>query len=242
MTYKRNDDRRIISDDMLVSLPEPVQRYMQFSCVVGNPWIETVRLEQTGTFRTGADRPWMPVTAVETYTTEPPTLAWDASFKFAGLPLIRVRDRYQSGEGQMLGKLAGFYTIFDAQGEELAQASMLRYLNEVMWFPTAFLGENMSWEAIDNRSARVTFTDYGRSVSADIFFAEDGRMINFKALRYRETDGKFSLDRWSTPLTEYGERGGLKIPVRGQAVWNLESGDLPYADLLIGKVEYNSVL
>ena len=59
-------------------------------------------------------------------------------------------------------------------------------------------------------------------------------------MRYREIDGEFSLDPWSTPITSYGELAGLNLPVRGQAVWNLPSGDLSYADLEITEVEYNS--
>ncbi len=58
-------------------------------------------------------------------------------------------------------------------------------------------------------------------------------------MRYRETGGDFSLDPWSTPILEYGVHAGLNLPTRGQAVWNLESGDLIYADLEVIEVEYN---
>jgi hypothetical protein len=37
----------------------------------------------------------------------------------------------------------------------------------------------------------------------------------------------------------YGMRAGLNLPVHGQAVWNLPSGDLPYWDVEITEVEYN---
>jgi hypothetical protein len=140
----------------------------------------------------------------------------------------------------MYGKLAGLFTVFDVRGEELDQATMIRYLNEIMWFPTAFLGENIAWQEIDDQSAEVTFTDGGKSVSARMAFDDEGRLTNFTTMRYREVEGEFSLDPWSTPMTEYGERAGLNLPVRGQAVWHLPSGDLPYADLEIMEVEYNT--
>jgi hypothetical protein len=41
-------------------------------------------------------------------------------------------------------------------------------------------------------------------------------------------------------MTAYGEFAGLKLPVRGQAVWNLPSGDLTYAELEITQIEYNT--
>ncbi len=233
------DQLKIITAEMLEGLPEPVQRYLTFTGIVDQPWIETVQLKQRGTFRTGLNQPWMPVTAVEQYTVDPPTLTWNARFKLFGLPLLKARDRYENGQGHMYGKLAGIYTVFDVRGEEINQATMLRYLNEIMWFPTAFLSDAIRWEAIDGDSARVFFSDGGKSVSAVMHFDGDGRLTNFTCQRYREMGGEFSLDPWSTPILEYGERAGLKLPVRGQAVWNLESGDLAYADLEITEAIYN---
>ena len=239
MNKHNHSDQRLITAGMLTNLPDPVQRYMTYTGVLGTPWIDTVRLKQVGTFRTGLERPWMPVSAEEFYTTNPPSLIWNARFKLFGLPLLRAKDRYESGQGHMYGKLAGLFTVFDAKGDELNQATMIRYLNEIMWFPTAFLGDNISWEAIDDHAAHVTFTDCGISVSAQMFFDDDGRLTNFTTMRYREIEGAFSLDPWSTPITEYGRRAGLNLPIRGTAVWNLESGDLPYFDLKITELEYN---
>jgi hypothetical protein len=240
MEKHREEDQRLITSDMFEKLPDSVQRYLAYTGVVGSPWIDTVRLKQVGKFRQGPDRPWMPVTADEFFTTNPPSLIWNARFKVAGLPLLRAKDRYESGHGHMFGKLAGLFTVFDISGEELDQATMIRYLNEIMWFPTAFLGENISWEDVDEHSAQVTFSDHGKSVAARMFFDDVGRIANFTTMRYREIDGEFSFDRWSTPILGYGKLAGLKLPIRGQAVWNLASGDLPYADLKIMDLEYNS--
>jgi hypothetical protein len=228
-----------VTPEMLEDLPEPVRRYLVYTGVVGTPWIDTVHLKQTGTFRQGPNRPWMPMAADEVYTTNPPSLVWNARFKIAGLPLLRARDRYESGRGHMYGKLAGIFTVFDARGEQLDQATMVRYLNEIMWFPTAFLGDNITWSDADDHSAQVTFTDGGKSVSGRMVFDDVGRLTKFTAMRYREKDGDYSLDPWSTPITGYGVLAGLNLPVRGQAVWHLPSGDLPYADLDVTDVEYN---
>jgi hypothetical protein len=199
-----------------------------------------VVLKQTGRFRQGLDRPWMPMTAIQTYTVSPPSFVWDARFKVMGLPLLRARDEYRSGRGHMRAKLAGLYTVFDVEGEKLDKGAMLRYLSEMIWFPTAFLGESIAWRAVDSLSAEVRFSDAGSEVSGRLFFDDDGRPTNFTAKRYREVDGDFSLDRWSTPITGYGERAGLQLPTQGQAVWNLPSGDFAYVDLEIEEVKYNT--
>jgi hypothetical protein len=230
---------KIVTEEILSNLPEPVQRYMHYSGVVGHPWIQSVRLTQVGKFRQGADRPWMDFSAVEFYTTDPPGFRWEAKFKMFGIPLLRAEDKYEHGHGSMFGKLVGLKTIFDVSGEMMDQASMMRYLNEVFWFPTAYLGDNMRWDEIDDKSARVNFSDGGREIEATLYFDKEGRLENFIAKRYREIDGEFSLDTWSTPITAYGEHKGLKLPVRGSAVWHISEGDFSYIDLEIKKVEYN---
>jgi hypothetical protein len=64
-------------------------------------------------------------------------------------------------------------------------------------------------------------------------------MTDFTAKRYRETNGRFSLDPWSTPISAYGDYAGLKLPSRGTGVWKLPTGDLPYIELNLTEIEYN---
>ncbi len=230
---------RLVTADMLKNLPEPARRYMAYTGVVGKPWIDTVRLKYAGRFRLAADKPWLPIEATQVYTTNPPAFRWQARLKMFGLWIMHGDDTYRNGHGYMFGKIAGLFTIFNLRGDELDQGSMLRYLNETAWFPIALLGDNMQLAAVDDQSADVTFTDHGKSVTARLFFAPDGRLINFSTMRYRENKGTFTLDRWETPMTEWGMLGGLNLPIAGQAVWKLPGGDLPYANLKLSEVVYN---
>lgn len=230
---------RLVTAAMLRDLPEPVRRYMAYTGVIGKPWIDTVRIRYVGRFRMAADRPWMPIRAEQFYTTNPPAFHWKARFKMAGLWLMRGDDTYKAGHGHMFGKVAGLFKVVDFRGDKLDQGTMLRYLNEMTWFPIAFLGDNIAWQAVDDRSADVTFRDCGKSVSARMFFDDAGRLTDFVAQRYRENKGHFTLDTWTTPMTKYGVLAGLNLPIRGQAVWKLAAGDLPYADLELLEIEYN---
>ncbi len=231
----------LVTKDMLVNLPEPVQRYMSFTGVLGKPWINSVELKQVGKFRQGLDRPWMPMVAKQIYTISPPSFIWDARFIFMGIPLLRAQDEYRFGKGRMYGKLAALFTVFDIQGEKLNQGAMIRYLSEMIWFPTAFLGENITWRSVDSHSAEVQLIDANNTVSGRLFFDDEGKPTNFTAMRYREIEGDFSLDAWSTPITKYGKFGGLNLPTQGQAIWNLHSGDLMYIDLEIEEIKYNMI-
>jgi hypothetical protein len=223
----------------LEGLPEPVQRYFQFTGVVGHPWIRTVHLTQTGQFRQGLEQSWMPVSASQVFTCDPPGFVWNARFKIAGLPLMRAQDTYKDGHGHMFGHLAGLISIFDMRGEQIDQGSLLRYLGEMIWFPTAFLGENITWQAVDDQSAQVTLVDGELSVSGLLSVDEQGRPTQFSAQRYREVEGVFSLDPWTTPITEYGQFESLNLPVRGHVTWNLPDGDLTYFEWQLSGIKYN---
>lgn len=232
-------NNRNVTADMLEHLPEPAQRYLNYTGVVGKPWIDTARVKYTGVFRLGADKPWLPLKAEQVYTTNPPGFHWKARLKMFGLWIVKGSDTYKDGHGHMFGNIAGVYTIFDARGEELDQGSMMRYLNETTWFPIALLSDYITWQAVDAHSFDVTFTDYGKSVTARFIIDADGRLLNFVTKRYRENKGQYTLDTWTTPMTEWGMMAGLNLPTRGQAVWKLPTGDLPYTDVKMTQIEYN---
>ncbi len=225
----------LITEAHLLGLPEPVQRYLSYSQVVGKETIRTVRLKQIGKFRQSTQQPWMKLDAEEYYSVNPPGFVWVGTLRKAGLPLVGARDRYRDGKGNMLIKLGTIFTIADATGEAMDQASMTRYFNEMVWFPTAFLGSNVSFEPVDQTSAKVTLTDLGKQVTATMYFDDQGRLTDFVAPRYYRE----GLETWSTPITEYGEYEGLKLPVKAKAVWKLKEGDFEYIDVVITDLAYN---
>lgn len=115
----------------------------------------------------------------------------------------------------------------------------MRYLNEMMWFPTAFLGENISWKAIDDDSAQVTLTIEDKRVSAIIYFDKEGRLVNFRSERYMSNGSSFSLETWETPITGYDRINDFNLPSKGSAIWKLENGDYKYIEISVTEIKYN---
>lgn len=231
--------RVLVTEEMIRNLPAPVQRYMVYSGVAGKPIPGTIRLRQTGRIRQDEKSAWMKLEAEEYYSTSPPAFIWKARLPGRRFPLTVGRDAYLDGRGGMLIKMLSLIPMVDAAGPEIDQGSMMRYLNEMTWFPAAFLGKNVSWKAIDDGSAEVTLTDHGKSVTAAMSFDADGKPLNFVARRYRMAGDNYSLETWSTPFTGFGEFAGLRLPVRGQGVWNLAGGDLVYIELELTELEYD---
>jgi hypothetical protein len=227
----------VVTEEMMTSLPAPVRRYLAYTGVVGKPIPSTVRLTQRGRIRSDTSASWMNLEAVQHYSTRPPAFVWKASFPTRNLPVVLGRDAYLDGEGSILMKVLSLFTVADEHGEALREAALMRYLDEMMWFPAAFLGNNVAWTPIDDTSATVTIDDRGMNVTATMFFDADGRLVNFRATRFNTATR--TMETWETPIAGYGEFAGLRLPSKGSAVWKLADGDFTYIELEIVGIAYD---
>jgi len=212
----------------LDGLPAPVRRWLTVSGVVGHARASTVRLRQRGEFRTAPDKPWMPVTAEQYYSVDPPGFVWSVRARMMHAFPIAGRDRYADGHGHILIKLASVIPVADGAGPEVDQGALLRYLGEIVWFPSAALGDTITWQAIDERSARATMSYGGVTASMVFGFDERGRVATQTADRYMSTENGPRLERWFIPVTQWRKFCGVEVPVRGNAIWKLPSGDFDY--------------
>lgn len=236
-----NNDQLIIKSD-LKGLPVPVQKWLEYSQVIGKERISTVRLKQKAMMRMNENQGWMPVQAEQYFTTAQPGFVWKARIKAAPLFYIVGRDKYEDGKGNMLIKLLSVITVADSKGKEIDQGTLLRYLAETVWFPTAVLSNYIKWEEIDSRSAKATMSFGGISASGVFTFNEQGEVINFVAERYREFEGQYELNIWTILMREYQEFNGIRIPTEGDVIWKLETGDFNWFQFEITEIEYNKPL
>lgn len=220
-------------------LPLCIQKWLEYSQVLGKERIRTVRLKQKGAMRLAAGKPWMPAEAEQYFTVAEPGFVWKTRVKMAPLVYFAGRDRYYEGKGNMLIKLLSLITVVDARGKELDQGTLLRYLGETVWFPTAALSDYITWEGIDLHSARAVMR-YGGVTAAAVFkFNDKGEVINFVCERYRTVGDQYILETYAVPMKDYKEFNGIRIPTKGEAVWKLKTGDFSYYQLEITDIEYN---
>jgi len=189
--------------------------------------------------RAGPGQRWLPLDAEEHYSVQPPGFVWAGTARLGPLPVARARDMYAEGTGWMLVKVASLWPVVDASGAQVDQNGMTRYLSEMIWFPTAFLAGNISFQAIDDTSAQVTLTDHGHTATGTLVIDQQGRLTDFVAKRYRTPDSS-SPDTWSTPITGYGEYEGLRLPARGPAIWKRPEADYAYIEVTITGLHYDT--
>lgn len=233
------DKNEIIRKEDLAGLPRSVQKWLEKSGVIGKERIRTVRLKQKGLMRTKEDGPWMSAEAEQYFTVDEPGFIWKAKVKMAPLLYFTGRDRYSEGKGTMNIKLLSLIPVVNSKGKEIDQGTLLRYLAEMQWFPTAALSNYIKWEEIDAHSARATMSYKGVTASGIFTFSEQGKLIKFVAKRYRETNGKYELTDWGGATKEYRDFDGIRIPNKGDVIWKLKTGDFDWYQWEITEVEYN---
>lgn len=221
-------------------LPDNVQRWLKKSDVLGTERINSVRLKQKASMRLERGKSWMPVNAEQYFTVGEPGFIWKARIKTGSFMHIVGRDKYYQGDGNMLIKFMSMITISDSSGPKMDQGTLLRYLAETVWFPTAVLEDYIEWKELDSRSAEATMI-YGDTTASGTFeFNEDGEVVRFEADRYRELGGSYSKERWIIDIEEHGKMNGVKIPIKGRITWKLDSGDFTWFNFDITDIEYNT--
>jgi len=237
----RKAQSKTFSFNDIEGLPEPVQRYFKYALKDGQEHIKFVRLKQVGEFRMKENQSWMPIKAEQYFTTEDPAFIWRVKFTMAPFIWIDGRDMYYQGKGNMLIKILSTITVADATGSEMDISSLIRFLAEAPWFPTALLpSDYLEWKEIDSNSARAVIKDNGYTALGIFTFNEKGEIIKFVTNdRYMEADGKYFKEQWAGYYRNYQEIEGMKIPMEGEVEWNLSDKDLPYAKLKITDIQYN---
>lgn len=231
------DSQQIVTDSAVSSLPEPVQRWLKASGVVGKPVPGHLKLLQKGALRTSPKQEGMPATAVQYFNTYEPGFVWQADVKMMKVIDVAGRDKYLYGKGNMLIKAFSLVTMVDAKGDKMDRGAMLRYMSEICWFPSAVIRSYMTWEAVDSNSAKATMTYNGISVSGIFSFDEQGRMVSFSAKRYME--GKDEPQDWYIPIMEWKTFEGITVPSKGKVIWKLAEGDFNYYDWEVTDIRYD---
>ncbi|NPV92672.1 MAG: hypothetical protein HPY50_18040 [Firmicutes bacterium] len=239
LLHSGDEGGQTITGEDLRSLPRPVRRWLERSGVVGKERIRTVRLRQTGTMRTSPQGAWMPFAAEQYFNVGHPGFVWLAFVRAAPFIHLAGRDLCLEGRSHMLIKAMSLYPVVDARGDEIDQGSLVRYLSETAWFPTAALSPYISWAAVDDQSARAVMSWGGITTEGVFHFDPAGDLVRFTAWRHRQQGSRYTLELWETRTRGHRERHGLRIPTRGEVIWRLPEGDFSWAQVEITEIEYN---
>lgn len=216
-------------------LPPVVQRYFRVALADGAPIVTTATVDHAGWFNMGesVDR-WLPFRSRQQVQTCRPGFVWDGRIRMAPGLQVHVHDAYVDGEGVLHPAIAGLFDLPALRGGgAIAEGELLRFFAEAAWYPTALLpSQGVSWQAIDDRSARATLRDAGLAVSLTFDFDAHGLIAAVRAdARGRSVGGAMVQRPWEGRWSDYRLRDGMRVPMRGEVAWLLppsEGGRKPY--------------
>lgn len=221
------------------ALPAPVRRYLQVAGALEATPLAAARLRHGGSFRPALDGAWRPIRGVQYLAAEPPGFVWWGRVRLAAGLEISARDRSAGGEGGMRIALASALVVADLSGPELDAGALQRLVAELVWLPTALLdARHVAWLPRDASSARARLRVGGREVEVTFHFGGDGLPERITALRYRDVKGRGVLTPWTGRCADWREVGGVRVPFRLEASWELDGRDRPYARFEVERLEH----
>lgn len=239
-TNSKISEKNIITEQMLRGLPHPIKKWLCTSGIPGKENIQHIYLEQEiQMLMKQEQKVWMKAEARQYFSAEPPAFNWMINLNMK--PGIKVvgRDKFEDGKGEMLIKLLSAIPMVKAKdSEKVDQATLQRYLAEIVWFPSAAASPYITWESIDDQAAKGTMNFQGTQGSGVFYFDDKGDFKKFVAMRYKDAkDTKPS--QWTVTAKETGLRNGIRIPVKCEVAWELDDKTWTWLKLKVADIKYN---
>ncbi len=109
----------------------------------------------------------------------------------------------------------------------------------MIWYPSAALQEYITWEEINDYSARATMTWQGVSADMVFYFNEQGDMISNLGSRYQEVNGHFELHDWGGTARAYKDFSDIRLQNKADVIWKYETGDFNWLQIEVTEVKFN---
>lgn len=165
------------------SLPEPVQKYFNFTFKEPYQRLSYVEMALEGDFRRPLKTSFAPTTAEQVIAVGEPALIFAATTPIANILWARAYDAYIDGTMDMRAKIVSTLTVVNENSAALNQTSLQRWLLESPLYPMALLpGGPVTWEAIDKNHAKAIVKFKGIHAELIAAFREDGSLQHFQAI------------------------------------------------------------
>jgi len=236
----------------LAALPPPVQRWLRTAGVLGRPPVRAVRVTFDATLYRAPGQSGMrgPATQIDVLGPTPRRL-FHMRTRMFGLPVQVLHDYRADQPGQevtMRVRLANLVNVADFSGSLLSATETVTLLNDLCAYAPSALADPawrsaFRWQPVDERQARVTFTQGPHTVSALLTVDDHGHLIDFRSEDRGDVKANDRVERmpWTTPLSDFRrlDDSGRTVPGRGDAIWHRADGPFVYGRFAVTAVAYD---
>jgi len=231
----------VLSERETAPLPNCVKKYLAYTGATGKSTPQNVYIEfDAEMYRKPGDKPMKSYSVQYNFYGNYSRLFLMKAGKM-GIP-FRALHVYKNEQASFQVKVAELFKVVDIKGEELTKAETVTLLNDMCIFaPGSLTDKRLTWTEPDALSSKVTLTNGKYVVSAILYFNETGELINFVSddRSALQDDGTMKEVRWSTPVSDYKEFEGRKIPTVGKTIWHYPEGDFIYGVFTLKSIKYN---
>lgn len=229
-----------LAENTMNDLPSSVRYWLISSGAVSYEHVRSVELTQRAYMKTDpSQKTSMEVNARQVFNVTRPSFVWSADVIMNPFVRLSGRDSFHEGRGQMVIRLFSMIPVVNAGDEKIDQASLQRFLSEIVWFPMAACHDYITWRSIDSSTAEATMNWMGTSGSVLFHFDESGHVVQITADRYMGNGDAASLRKWTVTNREFSTLNGVTVPVRSDVSWDLESGRFTWYELEIVNLKHN---
>ncbi|MBK6962485.1 MAG: hypothetical protein IPH20_00775 [Bacteroidales bacterium] len=230
-----------LSNEETAHLPACVQKYLEYTGAIGKSKPQNVCIGfDAEMYRKPGDKPMKSHSLQYNFYGNYARLFLMKASKM-GIP-FRALHIYKNEQASFQVKVAEMFKVVDLSGEELTTAETVTLLNDMCIFaPGCLVDKRLVWSEIDSLSTKVTLTNGKYIVSAILYFNESGELINFMSddRSALQDDGTVKKFRWTTPVSNYKEFDGRKIPTEGKTIWHYPEGEFTYGVFTLKSIKYN---
>lgn len=231
----------VLSKQEAAHLPACVQKYLVYTGAIGKSKTQNVCIEfDAEMYRKPGDKPMKAHSVQYNFYGNYSRLFLMKASKM-GIP-FRALHIYKDYQAIFQVKVAELFKVVNISGEELTKAETVTLLNDMCVFsPGSLVDKRLTWSEIDSLSTKVTLTNGKYIVTAILYFNELGELINFMSddRSALQDDGTVKTFRWTTPVSEYIEFEGRKIPTVGKTIWHYPEGEFTYGVFTLKSIKYN---
>ncbi|MBN2616291.1 MAG: hypothetical protein JXR71_11425 [Bacteroidales bacterium] len=232
----------IVTEADVEHLPEKVQQYLRYTGVMGCEKVTRFFVRALGTIRMQeGEKEWMTFESQQYNFLDVPTRLFYIKARKRGVPATGLH-HFKNGVASMVIKLAGLFTIADARGDEMNQSEAVTFFNDMcLMAPATLVSPTIRWKEMSVNHLKADFRIGHVTISAYLYFDNEGRLVNFVSYdRYESVDGKsYHNYPWKTPVLEYGEFNGFRLPSKADAIWEKPEGDFCYGKFNLEEIRFN---
>jgi hypothetical protein len=124
-------------------------------------------------------------------------------------------------------------------GPEMDTAETVTFFNDMCCMaPATLIDKRIVWQEPGEHTVKAIFTNNGLTITAELFFNEQGELVNFKSNDRYNTEAGRKLP-WATPLKNYHEINGYRLAGYAETIYTYPDQDLCYGTFEVSSVKYN---